>query len=211
MPHMRRRITRVATTEAVERAPSARRRWLLLAMLISAGSACVRPGGRPAAVATPVPPDPRLQGEALGMLSDAQETLQVFDAFAAFRISTAIESGLRTARELPWDPPSIEAWRQATQVARSLRGRADRLFLAVADSRIEAGAWRERRSTADAAHSLIGLGDALAAYRDRVDFLSPGGDGTGAIALLDEAWQAWERSAAAWGQSRTESIGCAAP
>jgi hypothetical protein len=147
--------------------------------------------------------------EARGILSDSLQTLRTFDAFQAFRVSTAQQSAMRQPAELMWDPPVSATWDEATHVTRGLRGRADQLVQAISGASLEPGLWRQRRTLADAAHDLVDLGDALMVYRDRVDVLPPG-DANGALALLDRAWAQWEAVAGRWGVSRAESLPCAA-
>ncbi len=145
--------------------------------------------------------------EAHTILSEALATLQVFDDFQAFRVSTAASSSLRLAAELAWDPPTGAAWDAATRIARGLHGRADRLFQAISDARLDPTLWRERRKLADAVHDLVDVADALAAYRARVNTLPPG-DASPALNLLDNAWAQFDASAARWGISRAEPIAC---
>ena len=140
------------------------------------------------------------------MLSDALRSLRTFDVFAAYRISRG-ESSLKLASELAWDPPSSSAWDEATHVTHGLHGRADQLYQAVTTAQIEESLWREQRTLAAGAHDLLDLGDALGAYRNRIDGLGPG-DASGALDLLDRAWSQWESTAARFGVSRSESISC---
>ena len=189
------------------------RRGLLLGTLAAALSACVRPAAsrtRPEAEASSasLPDAERWEREARAILSDGLAALRVFDTFAAFRIANAVESALRSASELAWDPPTGADWDEAVHVARGLHGRAEQLFKVVASSPIDPSAWRERRELADATHGLIDLGDALAAYPDRVDHLYPGGDGSAAFDLLEQAWSEWMANAARWGVTRDEPIAC---
>jgi hypothetical protein len=145
--------------------------------------------------------------EARTILSEALETLQVFDDFQAFRVSTAPSSSMRLAAELAWDPPTGAAWNVATRIAGGLHGRADRLFHAISDARIDPTLWRERRKFADAAHDLVDLADALAAYRARVNTLPPG-DAAPVLGLLEDAWTQFDTCAARWGAGRAEPIIC---
>jgi hypothetical protein len=143
------------------------------------------------------------------MLSDTLAALQTFEVFQAFRVSTAAQSTMRTSAELVWDPPTGGSWDEATHVTRGLHGRAEQLFLAIASATIDPSAWREQRRLADATHDLLDLGDALSAYRDRIDLL-PQGDASSALNLLDRAWGQWDAAAARWGVSRSEPIPCVA-
>jgi hypothetical protein len=143
------------------------------------------------------------------MLSDSLEALRTFDVFAAYRASSAPESSLRSPSALARDPPTSAAWDGATHVTRGLRSRANQLSVAVTTASIDQTFWREQRRLADAVPDLLDLGDALIALRDRIDRLAPG-DGSAALGLLDQAWAQWERTAARWGVSRSEAIGCAA-
>ena len=92
-------------------------------------------------------------------------------------------------------------------MTRGLRGRAEQLFQAVTTAHLDPSLWREQRDIADATHDLLDLGDALAAYRERVDVLPPG-DGSNALSLLDNGWAHWDAVAARWGTSRGEPIAC---
>jgi hypothetical protein len=189
---------------------SSRRRFVLGALAAVSASACAR--------ITPRPSTPATVGyaaefdawtlEARTILTEAIETLQTFDVFQAFRVSTAPDSSTRLPSELAWDPPTSAAWDDATHVTIGLHGRAEQLLLAVTTAALDAKLWREQRRLADATHELVDLGDALSAYRNRLDGLSPG-DASGALGLLDKAWAQWDAAAARWGTSRAEPIGCA--
>ena len=120
---------------------------------------------------------------------------------------TAIESSTRLDSELTWDPPTSTAWDQATRVARGLRGRAEQLFATVSTASVDTSRWRDQRVLAEGVRSLIDLGNALGAYRERVPLLAPG-DAGGALGLLDQAWAQWDSSAARWSLSRAEPIEC---
>ena len=188
-----------------------RRQFVFGSLVALAAGACVRVAERAAPPPTPTA-RPELHGwtaQAQAMLSDALETLRTFEVFAAYRVSITPDSGLRFASELTWDPPTGAAWDSATHIARSLHGRADQLFQAVTTAQIEQSVWREQRSLADAIYELRVVGDALVAYRDRIDALPPG-DASGALTLLDMAWTQWEGTAARFGISRSEPIACIA-
>jgi hypothetical protein len=144
------------------------------------------------------------------MLSDALAALRTFEDFAAYRVSITAGSGLRPPSALAWDPPLGADWDNATHVSRSLRDRATQLFQAITTSSIDGVNWRTQRDMADASRDLVDLGDALHAYRDRVDRLPPG-DAAGALELLDAAWTRWDAVAARWGTARSEAISCIAP
>jgi hypothetical protein len=175
-------------------------------MLLIAGAACVQPPPAPERTAggTTHPDRERWEHEARGILSDALETLGTFEIFAAYRVAGADQA------QLAWDPPTTEEWNEATHVARGLHGRADQLFQQISSSPADASLWRQRRALAENAAGLLELGQALAAYRTRIDFLGPGGDGSGAWDVLDRAWAQWDANAARWGLSRAEPIACAA-
>ncbi|MGI9145245.1 MAG: hypothetical protein ACR2IK_01635 [Chloroflexota bacterium] len=185
-----------------------RRRSLLVSFAALFAAACTRTTSAPlaAAPAAPLDVEPWNQ-EALGILSDVLRTLRTFDDFQAFRVSSTSDSSVRLASELAWDAPSGPAWDEATHVTRGLHGRADLLFAAVTTAKIDPNQWRSRRALADATHDLLELGDALVAYRDRVDHLAPG-DASGALKLLNAAWAQWDTAAARWGISRAETISC---
>jgi hypothetical protein len=78
----------------------------------------------------------------------------------------------------------------------------------VTTTKIDPSLWREQRRLADATHDLLDLGDALGAYRNRVDVLPPG-DADNALKLLDQAWAQWDSAAARWGIARAQPIDCA--
>jgi len=190
-----------------------RRRSLLNGLLLSplalGAAACGR--AIPAPAATTVPPRPDFDSwnrEAAGILSDALQSLRTFDVFQAFRVGTVIESNPRASSELAWDPPTSVGWDEATHVTRGVRARAELLFQAVTTARIDPSLWREQRALADATHDLLDLGDALGAYRDRIDTLPPG-DGAAALGLLDRAWAQWDAAAARFGLGRSELVPCA--
>jgi hypothetical protein len=128
--------------------------------------------------------------------------------FAAYRVSATPDSDRRSKAELVWDPPTGAEWDAATHAAHSLRSRADQLFQAVTTAQVDASIWREQRTLADVAHDIGDLGDALTAYRDRLDNVRPG-DASGALALLDDAWAKWQQTADRIGLDRAESISCA--
>lgn len=188
-----------------------RRALLRLAGLLLAG-ACVRPADR--AAPSPVAPQslpPEFDTwnrEAQGMLSDALKSLRTFDVFMAFRATAATDAASRTSPELDWDPPTSADWNEATHVAQGLQARADQLFQAVSTAHLDASLWREQRTLAEGCRALVDLGAALAAYRQRVDVLPPG-NARDAVDPLDRAWAQWTDSAARWGLSRAEPIGCA--
>lgn len=181
---------------------------LLLSLLPLGVAACARstPPRADEAAAPPADFD-RWNQEAQGILSDVLQSLRTFDVFQAFRVSTAASSSLRLGSELAWDPPTSAAWDEATHVARGVHGRAEQLFQAITVARIGPNLWREQRALADAAHDLLDLGDALAAYGDRLGPLPPG-DASSALGLLDKAWAQWDAAAARWGTSRGEAIAC---
>ncbi|MBV9598725.1 MAG: hypothetical protein JOZ87_17905 [Chloroflexi bacterium] len=186
-----------------------RRAFLQGFALALAASACA-PYSEPRAAPSATASTPQLDGwnaEARALLLDGLQTLRTFDVFAAYRVSSTASSGLRSAAELVWDPPTGTAWDAATHVARGLHGRADQLFQAVTTTQIDQSLWREQRAIADVAADIRGLGDALAAYRDRIDGLAPG-DSSGALSLLDRAWTQWEAAAAPMGLARAEQITC---
>jgi hypothetical protein len=143
------------------------------------------------------------------MLSDALQTLRTFDVYAAFRVSSASagDASQRPPSSLTWDPPTSAAWDEANHVTRGLHGRADQLFQAITKAQIDASFWREQRALADATHDLEDLGDALQAYRARIDALPPG-DASSSLKLLDSAWALWEGIATRFGVSRGEPILC---
>jgi hypothetical protein len=188
-----------------------RRRGFVTLALFGGVVACVRPAPRAPDAETPAVTPPGAdtwRNEAQAILSDGLQALQTLTVFAAFRISNATSSDLRSLSELPWDPPTSADWDEATHNARALHGRAEHLLQTISTSQVEASYWRERRDRAEAANGLIEMSDAIAAYRDRIDHLFPGGDSSGTLDALDRAWTAWDSSAAAWGVRRSELLGC---
>jgi hypothetical protein len=173
-----------------------------------AASACARPTPRPeSSIPDGSPPErDAWEQEARGILSDALETLRTFEVFVAYRISAASAADQTMFAA---DPPSSTAWAEATHVVRGLHGRAEQLFQRVAGSPVDATFWRQRREFAESTQGLLDLGQSLVAYRARIDYLGPGGDGSGAWDVLDRAWALWETSAARWGVRRVESLSCA--
>jgi hypothetical protein len=190
---------------------TSRRRFLAGTLLAVIGSGCARVAER-----VPAPPGPTAtpeldawRTEAQAMLKDALRTLRTFDEFAAYRVSVTASSGMRSPSELVWDPPTGQAWDDATYVARGLHGRADSLFQAITTAHVDPSVWRDQRSLAELVRDIGDVGDALAVYRNRIDRLPPG-DASGALSLLDAAWKQWETVAASVGMARAEDVGCSA-
>ena len=156
------------------------------------------------------PPDMEVwTAEARAILSEGLEALRCFDAYAAYRFGNSTDTAPRSPADLPWDPPTSQSWTRATSAARELGGRAGGLLQAISGSVADSSTWRPRRAMAEAAEALVDFTDALAAYRARVDHLSPGGNGTGALDQLEAARQRWDAAAARWGVERAELIPCA--
>jgi hypothetical protein len=185
-----------------------RRRLLGTALFGIVAAACGRVAQRqePAAEPTSTALDD-LRAQATGMVADALNALHTFDAFAAYRVSVTPSSGMRTPGMLAWDPPTSAAWQDATHTSRTLHDRANQLFQSITTASIDPALWRTQRTLADATHDLLDLADALQAYRDRIDRLPPG-DASGALELLDRAWNQWDGVAARWGMARSEPIEC---
>ena len=186
------------------------RRSFLLGLVSLLASACARvaPRAAPPPAQATTPELDAWNTEAQAMLSDALQTLRTFDVYAAFRVTTAPgDSGQRPPSSLMWDPPTSAAWDEANHVTRGLHGRADQLFQAITKAQIDPARWREQRALADATHDLQDLGDALQAYRARIDALPPG-DASASFKLLDSAWTLWEVIAGRFGVSRGEQIEC---
>ena len=184
-----------------------RRRQLLVASLSLVGVACGRVTQRVVpTLATSGPPELDSWRELIQvMLSEGLEALRAFDDFAAFRVANTPDSSLHLPSELAWDPPTGKEWDAATRIASGLHGRADQLFSSVTTASIDPSLWRTQRDLADITHSVADLGDALRAYRNRVDRVPPG-DASSALDLLDKAWAQWEATAARMGLSRSEAI-----
>lgn len=184
------------------------RRSFLAGLLGPLAVACMRvpsPPARPA-VPTSTPELDAWRAQASSMLVDALGTLRIFEVFAAYRIANAATSDWRPASTLAWDPPSGSAWDEATHLARGMHGRVDQLVQAITTAQLDPNLWREQRALADQVHDLLDVGDALKAYRDRID--REFGDATSALSLLDRAWLRWDATAARFGLDRFESIGC---
>jgi hypothetical protein len=188
---------------------TSRRTFLYGVLTVLAAGGCVRvPESQ--AVPSAAPSTSQIDAwnaEARAMLQDGLRTLQTFDNFAAFRVSTTDSSGMRSAAELVWDAPTGAAWEDATHVARGLHGRADQLFQAITSTQVDQSVWREQRMLADVVADIRLVGDSLASYRDRVEWLPPG-DASGALTLLDRAWAQWQATAGRIGLGRAESMGC---
>ncbi|MBV9581199.1 MAG: hypothetical protein JO057_21670 [Chloroflexi bacterium] len=191
-----------------------RRAFLHGIVVALAAGACTQISQQQAApdepTATTTPQLDAWHADARGILQDGLRALRTFDDFVAYRVSTTPSSGMRSAAELVWDPPTGAAWDDATHVAHGMHGRADQLFQAITTTQVDQSVWREQRAIADIAVDIRGVGDALAMYRDRLDELAPG-DTSGVLSLLDRAWTQWAAAAARLGLSRTEAIACAAP
>jgi hypothetical protein len=187
------------------------RRSVLLGVLATAAAACVRPRSR----AEPETPTAGLANaqawddEARAILRAALGVLRTFDTYAAYRISVAEASSLRSNWEFSWDPPTTAAWGAATEGVQRLRERAVHLHGSVVTSAPDPALWRERRAFADATVIVSEMADALAGYRARVDRLPQDGDGSGALPVLNRAWELWSSAADHWGVSRWELIPCA--
>lgn len=176
--------------------------------MLATACARVAPRVEPTAVTRSTEIDAwRAAGQAL--IADALATLRTFEEFAAYRVSVTPDSGQRSASTLAWDPPTSAAWDNATNVSRGLRDRANQLFQGISTASVDAAVWRTQREMAEASHDLMDLGEALRAYRDRLDRVAPG-DAAGALELLNAAWDRWETEAPRWGMARAEAIGCGA-
>lgn len=191
-----------------------RRRRLLLSSLgiaAAAASACVRPRPRqePAASPTDAAQLERWDAEARSLLARAAGALRTFDALAAYQLTAAPKSSLRSVRELEWDPPTTSEWTDASQAASDVRTRSMALQGAVATSTPDPALWRERRRLAAATRSLFDMAEAMIEYRGAAEALPPESDGGEASRSLQRAWNRWEASAAYWNVTRSEPIACA--
>jgi hypothetical protein len=186
------------------------RRRVLLALLVAGASSACLPFGpaRLVPTATSSALTDNWRASAIGMVTDGLNTLRTFEVFAAYRVSETTSSGLRQPSMLAWDPPTGAAWDNATHVSRGLHDRANQLFAAISTASVDGSLWRTQREMADATRDLLDLGDALQAYRDRLDGLPPG-DASGPLDLLDRAWTRWDAVSGRWGVSRGELIICA--
>jgi hypothetical protein len=187
-----------------------RRRLVLLGGVCAGLAGCVRIPARDESSDAPATSSETnaWQASALAILGDALATLRTFEDFAAYRVSMTPDSGQRPQASLLWDPPTGAAWDTATRVSRELHDRANQLFQAIATTQIDSSLWRTQKDMADASHDLIDLGDALRAYRDRIDRTAPG-DAGGALDLLNAAWTQFDAVAARWGTARSEAVACA--
>lgn len=183
------------------------RRRLLLGTGALALAGCVRVPGRPAAPA----PRPltgeaawRAEGAALSLL--ALSALNTFETFAAFRIGAASESALRTPNDLPWDPPTEEAWTAALHATGALRQRAATLLQSIASAPSDDSNWRRQRALADNAHAFNNLADAMDGYISAIHELNPVGDGSVAQAPLQQSWTVWTVVAEGWGIQRAQAV-----
>lgn len=149
-----------------------------------------------------------LDKEARGILADALTILRTFDTQAAFRVSVSPLSGLRSVRELPWEPVPPSTWRETRAAATQLRTRAISLYGSASRSAPAADVWRDRRERAEGAQALTRMAEALDQYGTLYEALETEVDGGSALPLLARAWQHWERGAAYWGASRWELIEC---
>jgi hypothetical protein len=183
------------------------RRLLLLGVLVGGAAACVRPAERE--VPPPAAPNSddlaAWRDQATSVLGDTLAALRVCEAYAAYRLS----ANARGSAEPIWDPPTGSQWAATQQMASQLRQRADELFQTIANARVDASVWRERRAQAAGAHDLTEAADALHAYLEQANHFAPDGDGSGGLDLLKTAWSHWDTAARAWGSDRTEPIECA--
>ncbi len=188
-----------------------RRRPFLAGLAALAGAtACARPAP-PAPAPTPEPwsePD-AWAGLAQGIIRDLRGTLDVFDAYTAFRGSDGPppSSG---GSDLPWDPPTTSAWLGATAALGDLRARAAALGATIDRSVAPDSRWQERRQRAAAAQQLSTAVDAASEYRQAIDEIPPGARGVGvaAVEALDRAWSLWNACAADWGVAAAETFSC---
>ncbi len=186
------------------------RRLVLIEALAALGWACQRPAPRPTATATRIAPEAfsGWQREAREILSDALQTLRTFEGYLAFRANNVRTGNQDGPVELAWDPPTRMQWAEALHVSEGLRGRAQQLFLAIARSEVNPAAWREQRDWAQSAQELVDLGDALNAYRARLERIPADSRAMDTQDALDQVWARWESSASQWGASRVERIAC---
>ena len=187
-----------------------RRRPFLAGLAALAGAtACVRPAPPPPAP-SPEPwsePD-AWAGEAQGIVRDLRAALGVFDAYVAFRGSDGPQ--VASSPDLPWDPPTSQAWNEATAALGDLKARADLLGARVDRSVAPESRWRDRRQLAARAQQLSAAVDATRELRQALDEVPPGARGVGpaAVGALDRAWSLWNASAADWGATAGETFGC---
>jgi hypothetical protein len=135
-------------------------------------------------------------------------SLGALEAFAAWRISRAADSGLRSPSELEWDPPSARAWQSVDDLP-NVHNRALALLQSVSLPPGTPELWRARRDVSEDLHALVDAVAAQRAYRAALDHLEgPDGEASAALDRLDRARQLWQTSAARWGVDRAELLQC---
>jgi hypothetical protein len=184
-----------------------RRRFLASAVLLAAAGC-----GRVDAVRPPVPTpaavadQEELVAQSRQIVAQALVSLRALDGFAAWRISRADNSSLRSPSELEWDPPSASAWSAVDRLA-SLRDQAHAMYQSIAGATDDADTWRSRRQLAEMLHSLVDAIDGQMAYRAALDQLAgPDGEASAVTNLLNRAEAQWKVAAGALGISNVETI-----
>jgi hypothetical protein len=181
---------------------------LLAGAVLLAAAGCGRVDAvRPSAPASvPLANQDAVVEQARSIMTQTLVSLRALDSFAAWRISRAADSKLRSPAELEWDPPSASAWAVVDQLA-DLRNRAQTLFQSVAGATDDPSNWRTRRQLAEVLHNVVDAVDAQAAYRAALDHLSgPDGEASAVMNLLDRAESLWDNAARPLDLSRVETV-----
>ena len=161
------------------------RRGLLLTGLALATAACAAPPPPPARPTVEPQWPPAWRDEAHVVLAEAGSVIAVWTRYADFRLGKG-------------QAPTPTEWTDGTRRANDLVARATRFHETIATATINTDVWRERRALAAQSHRLIDLATAITAYRAEADRLSPGGDGSRALGLLDNARALLAQSTADW-------------
>jgi hypothetical protein len=175
-------------------------------LLAAAGCGRVDALRPPAPTPMPVTDRDALVDQSRQIVAQALVSLRALDSFAAWRISRASNSSLRSPSELEWDPPSASSWAAVDRLA-SLRDQARALYQSITGAADDADTWRSRRQLAEMLHSLVDAIDGQMAYRAALDQLAgPDGEASAVTNLLDRAEAQWKVAAAALGIANVESI-----
>ncbi|MBV9358093.1 MAG: hypothetical protein JO023_21490 [Chloroflexi bacterium] len=175
-------------------------------MLAAAGCGRVDALRPPAPTPVPVGDQEALVDQSRQIVAQALVSLRALDTFAAWRISRAGNSSLRSPSELEWDPPSASAWAAVDRLA-ALRDQAQAMYQSITGAPDDADTWRSRRQLAEMLHRLVDAIDGQLAYRAALDQLAgPDGEASAVTNLLDRAHVQWQVAAGALGISNVETI-----